>query len=253
MRLIKSLCFAGFASLVAAGSLSSQIIPFVDDFEGAADGAWTAIQRDNATITTGTLPIVEIGGSDTLGLWGTPTAGNSEARAFLDNSSAFSGFIQIDVDFYYNSGATGDGLVGLSQAGGASATANAFGTFNGYAIINPDTNTLSARNGGSTTDTLSTELAAETWYSLSLVVDTASQTYDVSLDGNLLGNDLGFRSTNPAQELFLMIQTDVGETDQVQGVYFDNYSVTQVPEPSTIALIMGVAGIGVVLYRRRRR
>ena len=51
-----------------------------------------------------------------------------------------------------------------------------------------------------------------------------------------------------------MTQMKVGGVDQVQGVYFDNYSASlvSVPEQSTIALIMGLAGLGLVLYRRRK-
>ena len=162
----------------------------------------------------------------------------------LDNGAAFNGIIEIEVDFYYNIGATSDGFVGTSQAGGASASANAFGAFNAYAGVNPEANALFARNQAVNANVdLTTTLSAETWYTLKLVIDSVNQTYDVLLDGSLLADDFTFRSVNPVQELFLMVQTRLSTIDQTQGVYFDNYTATQaLSDPDAPVIVIALSG-----------
>lgn len=56
-----------------------------------------------------------------------------------------------------------------------------------------------------------------------------------------------------AVNFYLLNVNPGGAAPAAGNVYFDNITATQVPEPSTFALLGGLAALGVVMYRRRRQ
>ncbi len=100
-----------------------------------------------------------------------------------------------------------------------------------------------------------------TWYNLSMTLDYASQTYDVSVDGQVLAKNIPFCGYELSSNTCAGVESSQFEGfELVQNnglksgaIYFGNVSISEVPEPTTWTLmIAGVALTGLALRRRPR-
>ena len=86
----------------------------------------------------------------------------------------------------------------------------------------------------------------DSWYHLAMNVNYATKTYDFFIDGNQINaSPIPFYNTNSVN--FSQIRVFRG-SNQV-GMIMDDLSVTVIPEPTTVALLL--AGGGVMLLRRK--
>ncbi len=104
-------------------------------------------------------------------------------------------------------------------------------------------------------------IARSTWYNLSMTLDYATQTFDVTLDGNLLASGSPFCSvatsgvscTGAESAQFEGIELAQNSGLKYGAVYFGDVSITEVPEPGAwTMMIAGVALTGAALRTRRR-
>lgn len=86
----------------------------------------------------------------------------------------------------------------------------------------------------------------DSWYHFAMDVNYATKTYDFFIDGNQINVDpIPFYNRNSAN--FSQIRVFRGG-NQV-GMILDDLSVTVVPEPTTVALLL--TGLGALLWRRK--
>jgi hypothetical protein len=104
-------------------------------------------------------------------------------------------------------------------------------------------------------------LSINTWHDLSMTLDYATQTYDVTIDGNLLASDVPFCGYEPDSNHCTGVEAsqfegiEVVQTNGLKSgaIYFGDVSISEVPEPTTWTLmIAGVALTGLALRRRNR-
>jgi hypothetical protein len=89
----------------------------------------------------------------------------------------------------------------------------------------------------------------DTWYSFKMDLNYGSQTFDLVIDGIVVGSNLPFVS--PATDFGdadLMLSYTSGATDVG---YFDNYAVSVIPEPTSATLLL-LGAAGMALYRRKK-
>ncbi len=98
----------------------------------------------------------------------------------------------------------------------------------------------------------------EDWHTLALEIDYHTNLSRFLVDGVQLGTPISFASSGPSGILArgaLVVYAGpdvVGEFARAEhGVYFDNFSISGVPEPSSLALAsVGLLAIGLLLRRR---
>jgi hypothetical protein len=96
-------------------------------------------------------------------------------------------------------------------------------------------------------------ITTDTWLDLKMVLDFPAQTATAYLNGNLIGTE---PFANPASQLSLIEVTGLmgfNTPGPSPSFYFDDLTVTAVPEPSTW-LVIGLATAGsLAMVRRRKR
>jgi hypothetical protein len=96
--------------------------------------------------------------------------------------------------------------------------------------------------------------ALGTWYHLEIVLNFQTETVTGYVDGQSLGS-LAINPPAPTTEITNLVIGSFGAAGTQQDVYFDNVSLTGVPEPSSLVLA-GWATIGMVasaVASRRKR
>ena len=102
-------------------------------------------------------------------------------------------------------------------------------------------------------------LSRGVWYDVSLTLDYPTQTYDISIDGQVIGANLPFCGGMPTSSTCDRNHiSQFGDVEFLVGgkyfkSYIDNVSIST-PEPAAWALMLtGYAGLGAAFRSRRRR
>jgi|HubBroStandDraft_6_1064221.scaffolds.fasta_scaffold01041_4 hypothetical protein len=126
--------------------------------------------------------------------------------------------------------------------------------FIGGIDTNPSTNNIALITAGFP---VVGTLSRDTWHNVYFVFDFTTQQYNFWLDGTQLGTNVPFCGDNGPCLGEHVSSYGTGFFDTFGGGndsgYMDNYSVSSVPEPSSIALFgSGILGLAAVLKRRMR-
>lgn len=98
-------------------------------------------------------------------------------------------------------------------------------------------------------------ITRDTWHTVSLTLNYATQTYSVSVDGSVLASGLSFCGNNfgtcngaPVTSMGWDIFDSFGGGNDLGAM--DNFVIASVPEPATWAMMLiGFAGLGFARYR----
>ncbi|MFK7789523.1 MAG: PEP-CTERM sorting domain-containing protein [Phycisphaeraceae bacterium] len=260
---------AGLAIGTASAATASYVI--VDDFESYALGR----------VSDGSLVFTNNGGGPWTGWDGSGPVGSGliaitddNGNQYLDHgwTTADSGIrgayravtpiADTDAATYYfqvrSADPTPNASYGLSSI---AVPTNSFDAFDvEIALVDDDSATndefkVIAKNGGNNVD-LATGLSINNWYDVWVVVDNATNTYDVYFgttgDANILGTkvgeDLAFRNGAVGDLItFATLSQQHGNRQaHVDNIQFNSVAV---PEPSSLALL----SLGSLLIARRRR
>lgn len=191
----------------------------VDDFESGDLSAWTVTMTEGATgepLTTFDDPS---GAANAVGVFTPPTAGSDDA--WIDRAIPAipdGGLGTIFFRLYRDDGEMTQG-VGLTDLEDGYLTTG-WGSFEPYLILynNADSRVLEARNGDSGNTNVSNTVGSGTWFKIWMVVNNATDTYDVYIKGGpwakqtLLADDFGFRGVaDPAGDLTkLLVKAWIG-------------------------------------------
>ncbi len=97
------------------------------------------------------------------------------------------------------------------------------------------------------------------WYNVSMTLDYKTQTYDIALDGQALASNIPFcgyetnstTCTGAQSSQFEGIEVAQGNGLRSGAIYFGDVSISEVPEPTTWAMMLaGFALTGLALRRR---
>ena len=238
---LRSLLLAG-TTLSLAGHASAVVV-FTDGFEDDVPGTVpTQSDPDGPTygVNTGpnaTILVQEDGtGNNVVTFTDTSTV---EGSSFNFGASAGEGSTTLSLGFDYTE-PTGGGDQALNvrlgnDTGNPNAGVDLFFT-NGSILY----------NNGSSVPTLSTGYSLDTTNSFLIEVDDAANTYDLSLNGSLIGDDLGFR--NDVDVSLAAFQTFSGarQIASIDNLILDDGTI---PEPASAALL----ALGSVALLGRRR
>ena len=107
--------------------------------------------------------------------------------------------------------------------------------------------------GGAATATGTPSLSRNAYHQLALEADLAAKTYSVYADGLLLHTEPFVDATASAFSYApITAIATAGSTSDSGTAYFDNYAISQVPEPAGLALA-SLAAAGLLVRRRRTR
>ena len=213
------------APAYSLGSLTGQ--------NGWTSQGTAAATVQNAVVASGSQAVSLAGTATT---WHWPSVGYTPAPGEIirvntdirrESSVASAKNFGYFVDVYDNTAGLRIGRVGIANNAGSlvgiATTKNAGGTTGNYIF----------QSG----------MQWDTWYNFKMDLDFSSQTFDLLIDGTMVGADLPFLvAATDFGDADLMLSYTSGATDVG---YFDNYSVlTVIPEPSCAALLLlGVAGL----------
>ena len=176
-------------------------------------------------------------------------------------TSLLTNFVAVyDADYNSNTvvtDAVASSYLSLDFGGGITATWSVVGNYGGAGsgntrIQGDGLNNTDAGPTGSNIFTLET-LTGVTSLNLDYISLTSFNAVDdanITLDGNLITNNSG-----PVSAVWSLGQVLVVANSDINADTFNTsgFTVTAVPEPATYALLFGLAGLGLVLVRRRRR
>lgn len=253
MKRIISLLGTGGLALLAVTPARATMLFNSQGFEAPAytlgnltgQNGWAFQGTGPATVQTAVVKsgtqAVSLSGTATTWHWPsvgyTPTAGefirvSSDIRrgSSVETAKNFGYFL----DVYDNAAGARIGRVGIANNAGAlvgiATTKNASGTVGNYI--------------------LQSGMQWDTWYGFQMDLNFGSQTFNLSIDGALVGSGLPFLvAASDFGDADLQLSYTTGATD---AGYYDNYKVEAVPEPQAWAM-SGVVLVGVAGYVIRRR
>lgn len=251
------------ASIFQSGGAGTTYTDVLGDGQGSAnllrDLSSATISNDtvNLYITLRINPAGNLanGGNFNYGIGittGSPTAGGDTSANSVTHGNAYNRAISIDSSF----GGMTD-WIGIFGAGGSGTVASPFTSygFNDYAW-----NT----NGTSLTWSKINQVASgqplnATSNSITLTIPMSDFAVNLALTpGTTFDFDIYSTGTSAGQTAYDSlvvqgnIQTTFSATAQYNGTVLDSYTITSVPEPSTLALV-GLSGLSLMQFRRRRK
>jgi hypothetical protein len=224
------------------------------------------------TFTTGTLA-----GQDGWGVFPAPDNGTPTVQdTVTDNGEPAVDLGSRGAAYYLYGPVTPTGLITISMdidyASPNDSSTFIFGAVSSSNVFSSTDNTkdlaagIISGNGGlhalPLTSKNLTDSSLYTWHNLSMTLDYATQTYDVTIDGNLLASDVPFCGYEPDTNHCTGVEAsqfegiEVVQTNGLKsgGIYFGDVSISEVPEPTTWTLMFaGVALTGLALRRHARR
>ncbi len=235
------------AAAALYGPAASGAIVFSEDFESDTPDTQPAgpdVNGDPYVITSGTNTSVLVRDDGAIG-----AAEANQYLQILDASTAFSAVFGAGAE----AGSGGDLALQLDfsePTGGGNGGFNLrLGSANANASAGPDlffNNGTLLVNNGSSVPTLGT-YSLDTTHSLLLSIDDDANTYDVTLDGVLIGDDVTFRNAVTISDLFFQVSSGNQQTFNVDNLVLSDSAA--IPEPASLALL----GLGGLLLMGRRR
>ena len=226
--------------LSAFGMMAAAQAALVEDFESYTTGS--TISNDTGGVWTdikgnGNPTIATDGSNQFLKNWGGLAEGAYRA---LDQTYS-SGLVTAEFDIWTDT-LVNDCTFGLAN-GGSNANWNDFGAYIGVLGTS-----FKARNLNSNTTVAS--ITNGVVYSVKIVANVDTATYDVFLDNALVADDFAFRSGGATTFDALKMLSNRSTATIADGVYVDNISV--IPEPATMGLF-AFFGAGLLAVRRRMK
>lgn len=236
------------AMLLVLGGLAisaNAAVLFEDNFESYTQG----FEPNSPAV--GTWDIIKDGLPGTALVSNTNAAVGNQSLAITANNNRpychgiFSEVTTSDIDFtvyFYANGTTANnGRIGLRN--GANDKWSVFILLG--EVAGGGAGNISAKNAsGSFSPIGSTKYVANTWNRLDITTNLAAGTYDVSLNGTLLGMAYNYHAGI----------TDIGRLNvspsSYQSTAFDDIKVSTVPEPATMAL-MGLGAFAAIARRNK--
>lgn len=262
-RLILS-TFLTLGSLLGGASAAT----ILEDFEGSAAGSgsppagWSLVTvAGSPTYATSGAGEGSNGAGGSTGLAGQVSStdfvsGKTDLPgAYLVSATVFDATVAFSGSFDFNvvsEGSFDDGIFLLGDIGGGITTTNP-GELLSAKFYDPATGSSPNRlvDGNNTVvSTITTDIiTTDTWYRANFTwTPTSGTTGDFSLTVNDFTADTGTLSVTGFT--FDSATTQFGFGSVNDTLRFDNVSITQIPEPSALAL--GLLGISAVALRRRR-
>ena len=234
-----------------AAAAQAQIIVFSEDFDNLANG--TTITTSNTSLTY--VRVGSQGGSITAqnpssfgagasGFITGPSAGSLNGIGVTDGLNLSTAEeIAFDLDFRLTSAT---GIVNMGIGSGTSFTGSAgLNISDGLFWLRLNGLTLQRRITSAWVDVTTVSLDAN--YSLSVLVNTATDTMDISLNNILLADDVAVTTPSVTPDAF-RIYSVIGSN-----IELDNITISSIPEPTTYGLMVGGVMLGIVALRRRSR
>ncbi len=275
-RLAGSVCW----SLALAASARAEVV-YSTGFESPTFGAYSQLQGQDGWTPAGSLPpflsttaavitrldggaggqaVVVRGDYMTSAGQVAPYDAVGSFRRTVDYDTNASGLkiVRLSVDVML----TGPSTVPFTQWAASLAARDSAGFTLAELEIGPDGSLAGFGNQApGSTPLVSGTTTPGGWHKLGLEIDYNTNLSRFFVDGNQLGAPISFAANNPSGvlargALVAYAGPDVpGQfTRADHAMYFDNYSVSAVPEPASIVLAgFGLAGVGLYFRHRRAR
>lgn len=292
MNLHSSLTKIIFAGLLACGGASAFAATVVANFDGGAgtgsvdayvgtagggwSGAWSNAGSNGSTVSGAvvtTSPLVSGAGnylSATVNGSATNAANTQAYTGRVLDAAAFDFAQPISLSFLFRpDSAFSSASSQFRIMQNAPAMTSATGASNLWTISSGTTATPTWNFGGLPTSTGANQnfdsgisVVTGHVYSFNLTLDMTAKSYvatvtDMNTSDSFTSGIIFFRNqgsvTSTALEFGALLATGGATTGQSMTFSVDNISASNIPEPSTVAALMGVGALGITLGVRRRR
>ncbi len=182
--------------------------------------------------------------------------GSKGAAYFLYGPITPTGLITVSADID-DAASAGNSLFNFGAISSSSVFASTDDDFDFAAGVTPAGRGIGAIPA---TSTNKASFSFDTWHNVSMTLDYATQTYDVSIDGQLLDSNIPFCGYEPTSNICTGVQSskfegiELVQTNGLKSgaIYPGDVSISEVPEPTTWAMMLaGFALTGLTLRRRR--
>lgn len=262
-----------YAATVIANFDGGNSTSVVDAYQGKAGNGWTgawSTAGTNSISVTGLVasasPLLSGSGNYLTGTIAGPTSNNANSQGYIGrvvSATSFDYAVPLQLSFLYRPDTTLSGSQRYRILGNANSVTGATGPSNLFTIDSGTTATPTWNFGGAATSDSGLSVIAGDTYSFTLSLDMHAHSYtatvlNLTTSDSWTSSSIGFRNTATvsdfALELGALIATGGAQTSANQ-VHFsaDSISISNIPEPTTIAALMGAGVLGMALIARRRK